>query len=233
MMTFRVIFLVAAVVASHSASGFTLSNTLGDDMVLQRHPKAAVVWGFGDAGVTVTTTFLGQALPPATVGADGVWRQVLPAQPATTTPTTISFSGTDGGRAELKDVLFGDVFLCSGQSNMQYTPNSMKGMNNKTAEMQAVNAYGSTVRLFTVGMQTKCAETDTDCSKPFRQLNTSFFNSTCVGDVTDGSCRHLWAPASYDLLNDGGKSWDTFSAVCWLMGRDIHDGLGGKVPVGK
>ena len=41
---------------------FNLSNTLGDGMVLQR-TQAATVWGFGDPGVTVTTTFLDAAAP--------------------------------------------------------------------------------------------------------------------------------------------------------------------------
>ena len=42
--------------------------------------------------------------------------------------------GTPGIKA-LKGVLFGDVFLCGGQSNMQYTPHSMAGMNNNSAEI--------------------------------------------------------------------------------------------------
>ena len=39
-----------------------------------------------------------------------------------------------------------------------------------------------------------------------------------------------WQPASAAAL--GGSAWDSFSAVCWLMGRDIHDGLKGEVPIG-
>lgn len=78
-----------------------------------------MVWGFGDAGQSITTTFRGKNLPPVQVGADGVWRQLLPATPASKTPTTIVFTGSDGSAAALKDVLFGDVYICSGQSNMQ------------------------------------------------------------------------------------------------------------------
>ena len=63
----------------------------------------------GDSGVTVTATFKGAKLPPAPVDAQGVWRVALPPQPATATPATISFKGSDGATASLKDVLFGDV----------------------------------------------------------------------------------------------------------------------------
>ena len=81
-------------------------------------------------------------------GADGVWRVKLPATAATKTPATISFKGSDGSTASLKDVLFGDVILCSGQSNMQYTPHSMAGMNNLTAELAAADSYSDSIRFF-------------------------------------------------------------------------------------
>ena len=109
--------LTAAVLLVHHAlvpSAFNLSNTLGDGMVLQRG-NATVVWGFGDSGETVTTTFRGAALSPsATVDSAGIWRQTLPTIQASTTPTTLLFKGSGGGSAQLKDVLVGDVFLCSG-----------------------------------------------------------------------------------------------------------------------
>ena len=109
--------LLLAVSCRPAAALFNISNTLGDSMVLQRAPKAATVWGLGDAGVAVTATFRGKKLPPATVDFEGVWRVVLPPQPASKVGATITFEGSDGGSASLKDVLFGDVFLCGGQSN--------------------------------------------------------------------------------------------------------------------
>ena len=53
--------------------------------MLQRDAAAppAVLWGFADAGVSVAVTMDGGALlPAATAGADGIWRQALPATPA-------------------------------------------------------------------------------------------------------------------------------------------------------
>eukprot|EP01045_Picozoa_sp_COSAG04_P019619 COSAG04_NODE_1923_length_5214_cov_2.101642_2_plen_479_part_00 len=99
---------------------FALAKSLGDGMVLQRAPGTARVWGFAPAGTTVVVTFKGKNLT-ATADSSKVWRQALPPQPASSVPTTITFASSDGGNASLRGVLFGDVHLCSGQSNSEST----------------------------------------------------------------------------------------------------------------
>ena len=191
-----------------ASAAFNLSNTLGSKMVLQSAPQSSLVWGHGDVGVQVTTMVDGRAISPAAeVGRDGIWRQHLPPTPASKQPHTITFRGSDGGFASLNDVLFGEVFLCSGQSNMAYTPLSMAGMNNASAEIAAADAPAyHDVRLFTVGQGT-----------------TSKTPRTTLGTVY-----HNWTQATAKVV--GGKRWKEFSAVCWLFGREIHDAL--NVPVG-
>ena len=98
---------------------FALAKSLGDGMVLQRAPGTARVWGFAPAGTTVVVTFKGKNLT-ATADSSKVWRQALPPQPASSVPTTITFASSDGGNASLRGVLFGDVHLCSGQSNSEF-----------------------------------------------------------------------------------------------------------------
>lgn len=100
----------------------------------------------------------------------------------------------------------------AGQSNMQYTPSSMSGMNNKSAEVAAASGYGDTMRLFTVGMGTNIYETN--CSQPYIELNTTTHTRPCANGA---SCRQNWTRASSKAV--GGQAWDTFSAVCWLYGR--------------
>jgi sialate O-acetylesterase len=80
-------------------------------MVLQRAPQQATVWGHTTAGATVTTTFNGKTLTTK-AGADGTWRQTLPATEASTKAYTLTFKGVAGESASLNDVLFGDVFIC-------------------------------------------------------------------------------------------------------------------------
>ena len=50
-------------IAAHMSEAFySLSNTLGSDMVLQRAPSSAVIWGFGTPGVVIRTRFRAMVL---------------------------------------------------------------------------------------------------------------------------------------------------------------------------
>jgi len=171
-----------------------LSNTLGDGMILQRAPVSAIVWGFGTPKTSVKTTFDNKVLSSVDVGPDGIWRVSLPPTPESFTPKSMSFESSDGGKASLNDVLFGDVFLCSGQSNMQYTPRSMAGMNNMTSEIASASNYDKGIRYMTVGQQTDCRHVN--CSLPFPELKP--LNATPPGGPCGGgkSCREAWTAAS-------------------------------------
>ena len=108
-----VVVVVLAVMAC--ASAMTLSDTLGDHMVLQRDATAppAMVWGFAASGTGVKTTFNGKAYN-SIADSEGVWRQALPPTPAGG-PYTLTFVASDGSSAQLQDVLFGgeDYFTVS------------------------------------------------------------------------------------------------------------------------
>ena len=95
-----------------------LSQVLGDHMVLQRQ-KPINVWGHARAGERVTVRFAGST-GAATAGEHGLWSLQLPARKASTKPRSLTvMSGKD--KLVLKDVLVGEVWLCSGQSNMART----------------------------------------------------------------------------------------------------------------
>lgn len=98
------------------------SGVLGDGMVLQRGVPARL-WGKAEAGATVRAELVrgGAVVGEASGGADaeGAWRLELPAQPAGG-PYEIRLF-TDAGERVLRDVLFGDVWVASGQSNMRWS----------------------------------------------------------------------------------------------------------------
>ena len=77
------------------------------------------MWGFASPGVTVTTTFAGKTFE-SSADANGTWRQSLPPTPATSQEQAIVFNSSEGS-AELH-ALFGEVFLCGGQSNSKLVP---------------------------------------------------------------------------------------------------------------
>lgn len=88
------------------------------------------------AGTSVKTGFNGATLT-STAGADGTWRQALPPT-AAGGPYNLTFSASTGESAALSNVLFGDVYICGGQSNMQFTVDNAF---NATAEVAAANGY--------------------------------------------------------------------------------------------
>jgi hypothetical protein len=93
------------------AHRFGFGSMYGSNMVLQRAPYQAVVWGYANASESVQLVFGTQKLrTQATV--DGYWKFKLPATPAGG-PYTLAASSASGGRAVLTNVLFGDVWCDS------------------------------------------------------------------------------------------------------------------------
>lgn len=103
--------LLALPLATEAAPRF--AAVFGDHAVLQREAPVRV-WGWAEAGEAVTVSIAGQGAT-VTTDASGRWEATLPALPAGG-PYELSLSGG----ATLKDILVGDVFLCSGQSNMEF-----------------------------------------------------------------------------------------------------------------
>ncbi|MFP1132203.1 sialate O-acetylesterase [Asticcacaulis sp. W401b] len=114
----------------------------GDHMVLQRG-KPVSLRGDAPAGATITVRF-GAASATAKAGGDGQWRVTLPPV-ADGTSGTLEISASDGSRLALKDVVAGDVFLCSGQSNMDLSVGDTS-YPKRTAE----EGQGKPIRLFKV-----------------------------------------------------------------------------------
>lgn len=89
-----------------------------DGVVLQRD-VAVPVWGWAAPGEAVTVEFAGQKLA-ATAGADGKWMAKLAAMKASAEPRVLAVSGAAAGhKLRIANVVVGDVWLCSGQSNME------------------------------------------------------------------------------------------------------------------
>ena len=93
-----------------------LPSVFTDQMVLQRD-QANPVWGWDDPGTAVTVRF-GEWEERAVADAEGRWEVELEALPAQWKPESLVIEGTD--RVEIEDVLVGEVWICSGQSNMAW-----------------------------------------------------------------------------------------------------------------
>jgi len=117
MQTFRLLLLLGLALGPALRAELKLPAIIGDHMVLQQK-LANPIWGWDTPGTKVTVTFAGQS-HAATAGADGRWTVKLSAVAANATPQTLAISGTS--KREIKDVLVGEVWMCSGQSNMQWS----------------------------------------------------------------------------------------------------------------
>jgi len=89
-----------------------------DHMVLQRDMKVPV-WGWSKPGDTITVEFAGQK-KAATAAEDGRWMVQLDPLKASAEPAEVVITDSSGRQEVLKDILVGEVWMCSGQSNMQW-----------------------------------------------------------------------------------------------------------------
>jgi len=166
-----------------------LSTVFDSNMVLQRDHNDEI-WGWSTPGAAVTVVLDAKTFTTI-AGSDGKWTVTLSSKPAGG-PYTIDIAS--GSKTDhLGNVMFGDVWLCTGQSNMDF---GMGLVNNSAAEIAA--AHHPNIRIFMVKQYT--------ASTPQKDINGSW-----------GS----WEVCSPTSVTIGG--WNGFSAVGYFFGRDLQE----------
>jgi len=115
MKKFLLFFASSLVLVSSLRAELQLPAVIGDHMVLQQN-QPNPVWGWDTPGTKITVSFAGQNYA-MTAGNDGKWMVKLSPLPANAAPQTLTVIGST--KREIRDVLIGEVWLCSGQSNME------------------------------------------------------------------------------------------------------------------
>lgn len=110
-----IMFCFVLSATSELSADVSMSSLFGDHMVLQQK-QPVVVWGKADPGEKVAVSVAGLS-GTAAAGADGRWRVKMGTLKAGG-PHTMTIKGKN--TIVIKDVLVGEVWLCSGQSNMQW-----------------------------------------------------------------------------------------------------------------
>ncbi|WP_020471763.1 sialate O-acetylesterase [Zavarzinella formosa] len=105
-----------AVCSPSAFADVKLPAVLGSHMVVQRD-QPLTVWGWADKDEEVTVKF-GEQSKSAKADDKGDWKVVLPAPAVNAKPQTMTISGKN--KVELTDILVGDVWVGSGQSNMEW-----------------------------------------------------------------------------------------------------------------
>lgn len=109
-------FLLTFLVASTAIADVKLPGFFGDHMVIQREMKINV-WGWADKGEKITVT-LGDEIVATQADQNGKWKVQLGARKASKSPVELLVQGKN--KISFSDILVGEVWLCSGQSNMEW-----------------------------------------------------------------------------------------------------------------
>src|SRR5665647_357326 len=142
---FKLFFTSLLLISMTSFGQLKLPRLIQDGMILQREAPVKI-WGWASVGEKVTLHFNNQSFNTVTDD-NGKWQIILPAQKAGE-PFTMEIVASN--RISLKDILFGDVWLCSGQSNMEYPMNRLtdkyakvieKCENNDIRQFKVLQAY--------------------------------------------------------------------------------------------
>jgi sialate O-acetylesterase len=149
-------FGLALLLPAVTSGELTVAGMFTSHMVLQQGMPTPV-WGKAAAGEVVTVEFTGQR-QQTTANRTGDWLVKLAPLSASAEPRTLTITGSaDTGTIELFDVLVGEVWFASGQSNMQMPvgnkirPDAYPGVENFTSEVEAANHPH--LRLFKVRAQ--------------------------------------------------------------------------------
>ena len=113
----KIFALLLLCTALTAAAKVKLPALMGDNMVLQQQADARL-WGWAEAGATVrVTTSWDQQTRACRADGEGRWLLTVPTPAGSYTPYEITFD--DGEPVTLRNVLVGEVWLASGQSNME------------------------------------------------------------------------------------------------------------------
>ncbi|MEI9893276.1 MAG: sialate O-acetylesterase [Chthoniobacter sp.] len=177
-----------------------LPAIFSDHMVLQSD-TAASVWGWAEPGETVSVSFAGQT-KAATTDAGGKWALKLDKIKAGAEPQTLTVKGRN--ELAVHDVLIGEVWLCSGQSNMEMqVKGGLHGQVDNADEEIAAAKYPE-IRMFV-----------------FRQTY-AIYELPAPPDSPLSDRPGEWLVCSPETVA-------RFSATAYFFGRDLHRALGAPV----
>ena len=195
--------------AAPSADSLRLPKILGSNMVLQRN-SSIKIWGWGKVGSTVSVkgSWLGKA-ETCEVDNKGSWEVFLQSAGAGG-PHKIQITDS-GSHVVLDNILFGEVWIASGQSNMEMPVGKVSGVYKGVIdyENELKNSVHPEIRLFQVG---------------------NFSSKDPLDDVENG-IRMYKVPVSKSTWSSSTpESVENFSASAFFFARKIHREL--KIPVG-
>ncbi|OAQ40702.1 hypothetical protein A5893_07105 [Pedobacter psychrophilus] len=210
--------------ASRLMAQTKLASLFDDHMVLQRNAQIAI-FGFDkpNAKVTITTTWGAKAM--ATTNADGKWKTTLVTNKEGG-PYQIKVTGSS--TVNINDVLLGEVWLCSGQSNMEMPVKGFRGQPIEYSNQLILKSKNNQIRLFDVA--NKISKTPLDSCKG-KWLNASPETTPNFSAVA-----YIFGKILHENLNVPiglvTSEWGGTVAQAWTDNQTLKDGFSEiKLPV--
>lgn len=212
-----VVAIVTACVASAASPSFNISNVLGSYAVIQRNKPAPFWGGAATAGTTISATWVDGKVYSGSSDASLAWRIVFPAAAEETTPFNLTLTSSAGDSVVLTDLLIGDVFFCSGQSNMGAV--TVAAMANASAMVQQAADF-ALLRIFQVGAPSgglRPPDANTTAISACRCLATSRARCPCPSGPPTASSPGSRPSALAALLPTGRSSASPPCAGSWAQ----------------
>lgn len=211
----KLTFILTALLAATTAGAkVTLPKMFSDGMVMQRETNANL-WGTakGSATVSITTSWDGKTYS-VKAGKDGKWKTSVPT-PKAGGPYRITLS--DGEETVLDNILIGELWLCSGQSNMEMPMKGFKNQPVENAVEDILHSADSQLRLFTVKRNSRFAPVDTVSGHWSEAAPASVreFSATAYHFGRELR-RMLGVPVGLIVTSWGGSACEAWMKADWL-----------------
>jgi sialate O-acetylesterase len=215
-----VFILVASVAVAQPrpASIFT------DNMVLQQKARVAI-WGFADPSTTVKITPSWNKLTVAgTTDKDGNWK-IWIETPAAGGPFTIRIS--NGKSTTLKNVMAGEVWLCSGQSNMEMPLKGFKGQPIIGSNEEIIRSGNPLLRLYTVPRSGQATPQENSKPSDWKEANPESSGNFSATAYYFGKLLYDILHVPIGLIN---CSYSTSEIECWMNANTLSSFPDIKIP---
>ncbi len=200
-----------------------LSAIFGDNMVLQQQSNVSV-WGWAKPNTTVTVTGSWNKKASAKSDGNGLWKLTIQTPAAGYTPYTLTIS--DGKAVTLSNILIGEVWLCSGQSNMEMPMRGFYGQPIEGGPEAIAFSRNPGIRCFTLKKAAKTTPQE-DCSGSWDVANietvpnfsaTAYYFARLINNALD---------VPVGLIH---TSWGGSRIEAWMTPASLKDIPEKKIP---
>lgn len=185
-----------------------LAALFTDNAVLQQKSRVAV-WGWSSPGKTVSLSSSWNKKASAQADANGKWKAWIET-PSAGGPYSLTVS--DGKALTLKNILIGEVWFCSGQSNMEMPVKGFKGQPIVGSNEAILKSLNKNIRLYTVPRSVKVSPQDTSKTSAWQEAFPETVSNFSATAYYFGKTLNELLDVPIGLINDsyGGSPVEAF-----------------------